>query len=1230
MPQLSSLNGAGSGVSFDSATGETELYLAVGDPAKVDVFGVGLCGTLECASLQQEWTGTPSGSFSSVRDVAVDTATDWASGDVFVTDFGTGANAVDVFKPRAGGGDEYVTSLTGTAPSEPFSQPEKVAVSGLNGDVVVEDGGSRVDVFEPEGTDTYVFKGRLALPGGSEAIQNLAVDGGTGEIYAATSSAIYEYGPELALRGQIAGAETPEQQWSGETLGPRGLAVDPVSHRVFVGVFDSGERDGVVDVFGPDVVVPDVTVGSASSPKIESATHTWSVEVSGTVNPLNEGQATCTVAWGRSPALEDSTPCPGVVPNGETAAAETTTLAKLAPDTTYYYRLEATNKNGTNPGEPSEDRTFHTPGPGLSEESVLEISASSARLEARVNPDEVATSYYFEYDTREYMEAEGPHGSRAPLANAAIGGGEEDVEVEQQAQGLAADTTYHYRVVATDEIEGGKIEEFDGPDQTFVTQPPGGSLTLPDGRTWELVSPPDKHGATIAGIGESGVSQAAASGEAFTFLATAPTEPKPQGYDDSVQLLATRGPDGWSALDIATPHIAPVGLHPGNGDEYRFFSEDLSSGMVEPLGPFSPPESERVYEASPEATDRTPYLRHDATCTAEPTSCYEPLVTGAAECGDVPEGTEFGGSDNVPFGDANFVGSSPDASHAVLKSSIALTAESAPAGGLYEWSAGAPCTDRLALVSQLPSEEGGRPATDPQLGRTGATRDAVSTNGSRVFFSAQGHLYMRETTTHETVQLDAVQGAPEPGEGKPSFQAANREGTKVFFTDEQRLTSHSSANGITNNPKADLYECEIVVVATAGATKPKCELHDLTAKLAGSAGPAEVQGVIGASANGEYVYFVAHGELTESANAAGETAAPSGENLYVERYDGERGQWNRTFIVTLASEDERDWRGNLAKLTSRVSPDGAWLAFMSQRALTGYDNRDAASGVPDEEVYVYDAPTGRLVCASCNPTGARPSGVEYAKLNGRLAGGDRMWPENQWLAANIPGWTPYSLSESLYQSRYLSDSGRLFFDSSDALAPQDINGNEDVYEYEPPGVGNCAVNASTFSARSGGCVGLISSGVAQGESAFLDASENGSDVFFLTTEKLVSQDTDTALDVYDAHECTGSSPCQLASGTAPSLCITADACRAAPASQPETFGAPTTQTFRGAGNFKPQAVTSTAKAKPLTRRQLLGRGLTSCRRHDLAKRKRAACERDTRRRYGSATSTRKRAKRGAR
>ncbi len=69
-------------------------------------------------------------------------------------------------------------------------------------------------------------------------------------------------------------------------------------------------------------------------------------------------------------------------------------------------------------------------------------------------------------------------------------------------------------------------------------------------------------------------------------------------------------------------------------------------------------------------------------------------------------------------------------------------------------------------------------------------------------------------------------------------------------------------------------------------------------------------------------------------------------------------------VAVLSNEDEGDWvndegtRGFLGLDTSRVSPNGEYVAFMSELPLTRYDNLDAASGVPDEEVYLYDAMHG--------------------------------------------------------------------------------------------------------------------------------------------------------------------------------------------------------------------------------------------------------------------------------
>jgi hypothetical protein len=259
---------------------------------------------------------------------------------------------------------------------------------------------------------------------------------------------------------------------------------------------------------------------------------------------------------------------------------------------------------------------------------------------------------------------------------------------------------------------------------------------------------------------------------------------------------------------------------------------------------------------------------------------------------------------------------------------------------------------------------------------------------------------------------------------------------------------------------------------------------------------------------------------------------------------------------------------------------------MSDRDLTGYDSTDAATGRADEEVYLYDAATAELVCASCDPTGARPVGEEYT-LQVKVAGGNRVWSESSWLAATVPGWTPFQASIAQYQSDYLSNTGRLFFNSHDALVPRDVNGTWDVYEYEPEGVpvgGHGCSSASGSGSevfepartaviegrrvQSGaGCVGLISSGSSAEESAFLDASETGGDVFFLTTAKLAPQDFDNAFDIYDAHECTSESPCVSPPGQSPPACETAEACRGVQAPQSAIFGSPPSATFNGQGNL---------------------------------------------------------------
>jgi hypothetical protein len=836
-------------------------------------------------------------------------------------------------------------------------------------------------------------------------------------------------------------------------------------------------------------------------------------------------------------------------------------------------------------------------------ESFSSVTSRGASLEAKINPQseagEAATAYHFEYGpcpTLDPSSCVGAAYTEVPGSAGQLSPDYESHQVSAVLEGLSPHTTYHFRAVARNS-HNQENEYEPGAELTFTTEAAGGELVLPDNRGWELVSPPNKEGADIEPLAETGVIQAAASGNGITYLANAPTEASPQGYAIKAQVLSSRSSAAWSSRDISIPHSSAPGIT--NGQEYDFFNPELTLSAVQPFGEFNP-------GLSAEASESTAYL-HDlsGSCGSD---CYHPLVTGKPGFANVPAGTVFGEAEECqpkvtgtgaprPICGPQFVGASEDLSHVVLRSSEALTGG---AHGLFEWNEGS-----LSPVSVLPD---GEATADAGLGlESKSARGAISTDGSQIVWEAVSGLYLRDMTLDETVQLDKAEAKCE-GEAKCTsggarFQIANTDGSRIFFTDENRLTSDS---GATPEKRADLYECQIVF-----DPKLSCELSDLTPERGGEA--ASVQGgVLGASSDGSYLYFVAKG-VQSGANGEGKGPTSGKPNLYV------RHEASTSFIATLASGDEHDWEETLRGQPTRVSPNGQYLELMSQGSPTGYDNRDLTTGQPTAEVYLYDAATSKLTCASCMPTAVRPVGAEYHKLEpgtGGLVGGPRgIWPASALVAANVPGWTAIeNKGESRYQPRYLNDEGRLFFNSADALVPQDSNGTEDVYEYEPAGIGGCSEAGETFSARAGGCVSLISSGSSNKESAFLDASESGNDVFFLTYSRLSPIDTDNSIDVYDAHVCTGASPCIAYPTVQSPPCTTEASCKASPSPQPSIFGAPPSATFQGPGNLAPAAVVK-AKAKPLTRARKLSKALAACHK-DRKKAKRANCEKAARKKYG--------------
>jgi hypothetical protein len=149
---------------------------------------------------------------------------------------------------------------------------------------------------------------------------------------------------------------------------------------------------------------------------------------------------------------------------------------------------------------------------------------------------------------------------------------------------------------------------------------------------------------------------------------------------------------------------------------------------------------------------------------------------------------------------------------------------------------------------------------------------------------------------------------------------------------------------------------------------------------------------------------------------------------------------------------------------------------------------------------------------------------------------------------------------------------------------------------------------------------LISSGTSGKESAFLDASEDGDDVFFLTAAQLVPADTDNAYDIYDARVCTEVSPCLSSNSSVVQECETTGSCRAPSGAASSQAPAAASATFSGPGNIAsgvlPSKTLTTPKPKPLTRKQKLAAALKTCKKIK-TRHKRVLCERQARKRYGA-------------
>jgi DNA-binding beta-propeller fold protein YncE len=804
--------------------------------------------------------------------------------------------------------------------------------------------------------------------------------------------------------------------------------------------------------------------------------------------------------------------------------------------------------------------------PTIEDEYALAVGPSNATLGAAINPHFWPdTHYYVEYGTGKCTEGGCP--VQQPVSpGSLLGGGATDAIMATEAihlSGLAPGTTYHYRFVASSSGGGPTV----GAESTFTTFrvgprrpcPPnepfrtGPSAALPDCRAYEMLSPVDKEGAELEGRDRALFSISTPQGDDLTYSSFWPfADPKASPFES--QFLAHRDAgSGWTSRSISPPQ---EGENLTNDTEdfaqiersMRTFSPDLSSAwlvaLTEPvLAPGAQVGFPNIYRA--ELAGGTGYRACTTTEPAEP------------EIKRLPE----------------FEGSSDDDRHGIFVLETALTPDANPGTNrqLYECSFGegdGPATVRLVSILPNGGAATGQSTAGTEFAQTANAANvainewwldnAISADGSRVFWTTHpetsggpGSLYVRVNASQEQSPFSGGK-CSRPGkactyplsEKEPAqFWGATPSGSMALFSIEGK------------GPASGLY---LFGVDKAVKGEPA---RTLVAK--GNLG------VLGASDDLSRVYFLSE-EAIGGEGAAGEP------NLYL--YEAGATP-STTFLATLSKADTGSGNAPTPISTrpnhhaAHVSPDGAHLAFSSSstalgEATAGYDNRDPSTGQPNAEVYRYGV-GGKVVCVSCNPSGARPANGRAVEELNRVS----------YAIAILPTWT-----SAVYPGRPLSaDGSRLFFESFEPLVPSDTNESGDVYQWEEASLaGGCQAGDPTYVEASGGCLDLISSGKSTAASRFLDANATGADVFFTTGESLVPQDPGS-IDVYDARVGGGFPsppavvPCEPETETCQSH-----------APPPPAGSSPATSSFHGAGNE------ASRKHCPKGRRKLRKKGRVHC------------------------------------
>ena len=1122
--------------------------------------------------------------------------------------FGPTGTAEDFSRADEPNPPSYLSANRITLGSSLNSGAPAIAV-GPHGEIYLAGGAipsDAVQEYAPSGVLIRTFSG-AETPGiglshnhggfGGE-ISAVAVDPTSGDVLVSAHAeghsnegAIDEFDSSGHFLGQI--TETSPGQ---RLHNPEALALD--SHGQLYVLDDTYGSGTAIIVLAAGVYLPDVSLAEATQRTPSAATLNGTVNPQSNLDPEEPPLTECRFEYVTEAAFKATgfsdlssggeagcTPSAATIGIGEETVPVHASIGGLSPGTTYRYRLAAAIGGAKGGLNHTPSAAFTAPAPPSVEATFADnISSSFADLHATVDPLGAPTSYRFQYAPESDFQGEScewvcSNVIQTPAGQLGEGGptGSAPEAVLAHLGGLSPATSYRFRLLAESECEAlehpGHLCLTEGEAESFATLAPP-ATGLPDNRAYELLTPPVKPGdSDMFAFPETNleyfnidVGVPAESGDAFLLQTPAAFGPFPFAGQSAYAFHRDPARGEWTYTSLADPALGPQSYLGGVFDPATLSRVAFTNGVGS--------------VASQAGSTLTSLL-------GEPGGPYSTLHADSPIHG-------FGAEADAG---THVVGASHDLSHVVLESQHhelcpGAEAQVATSHVLCEAVGGElkllNANDEGKLLNTCGAVLGGYGGTEAH----GSAHNAVSADGSRVFFTSPDptigncgagdpQLYLR--SGGETVEVSAPEeGAESPAAARKyptAYVGAAADGSRVFFLSEAWLTQ--------NHPEA--HDPELYSYDAETATLNRISAGEAGAPAA-TAG-AQLHSVPAVSAQGNAVYFTAFGALAGAAKALPPTNVGRIEeapvNLY--RYDAETA--TTAFVATV---DTVDYFGNTSCHTTLgdkevalcvnaswyTTPDGRYLAFSSQRELTGYDtkgpcpqhNAGGGNGYCQEIYrYHYEPSTpsqGSILCASCDPSGAPPvSNAEFARSD-----------------PNEDSSGPVSA---------VSDVGTyVFFDTADPLVPSDTNHTLDVYEWEADGAGSCRAEA--------GCVSLISSGTDSAPSFLLGATPDGKNVFFGTHARLLPQDADTLGDIYDARVCEAQSPC-LGVPASPTPQCEADSC-SHPAEAPNE---PTlaTSVAKAHGNVHEEPAKPTC---PKGRVRKAGKCVKKPKKHHKAKHKRAA------------------------